>query len=241
VTPSIAKPSGRFGKVARLTLRDQVVETLRNAILQGKLPPGAPVVEATLAREFSVSRGPLREAMRQLIEEGLLVTVRYTGTTVTQLSIEDIREIGSMRGLLEAFAFELVWDRRDGSFAAELRRRHDVLTTAILEEDEIGSIVAELDLHSLVYEVSGHSLLQATWKGLRGRLQLYWSAHHRAHGLLGPQLNAHEGYVAMALGDDLAAMKAEISDHMRRGMQLTERLMKEMEQPALSTHVRRTP
>lgn len=240
MTPPIAKPSGRFGKVARLTLRDQVVETLRNAILLGELPPGAPVVEATLAREFSVSRGPLREAMRQLIDEGLLVTVRYTGTTVTQLSIEDIREIGSMRALLEAFAFELVWDRRDASFAAELRRRHGVLTTATLEGDEIGTIVAELDLHGLVYEASGHKLLQANWSGLRGRLQLYWSAHHRAHGSPGPQLNAHERYVEMALGDDLAAMKAEISDHMRRGMQLTERLMQEAEHPAISTPMRRT-
>lgn len=238
---STARPPGRFDKVTRVTLRDQVLETLRTAILLGEIPPGTPVVEATLAREFNVSRGPLREAMRQLIDEGLLVTVRYTGTRVTQLSIEDIREIGSMRALLEAFAFELVWDRRNEAFAAELRRRNEALTRAILEGDEIGSIVAELDLHGLVYEVSGHKLLQANWSGLRGRLQLYWSAHHRAHGSRGPQLNSHERYVAMALGDDLSAMKAEISDHMRRGMQLTEGLIRQTEQPAPSTQMRRTP
>lgn len=240
MTPPNAKPAGQFDKVVRLTLRDQVVETLRNAILLGELPPGTPVVEATLAREFSVSRGPLREAMRQLIDEGLLVTVRYTGTTVTQLSIEDIKEIGSMRALLEAFAFELVWDRRDEAFAAELRRRHHVLTAAILEGNEIGSIVAELDLHGLVHEASGHKLLQTNWTGLRGRLQLYWSAHHRAHCSPGPQLTSHDNYVEMALGDDLDAMKAEISDHMRRGMELTQRLLPEAEQTAQLPHLRRT-
>lgn len=144
-----------------------------------------------------------------------------------------------MRALLEAFAFELVWPRRDAGFAAELRRRHAALTAAILGGDELGTIVAELDLHSLVYEASGHRLLQASWHGLRGRLQLYWSAHHRAHGLPGPQLDAHDRYVAAALGDDLAAMKAEIAEHMRRGMERTKRLLMEADAPPAQPRLRR--
>lgn len=136
-----------------------------------------------------------------------------------------------MRALLESFAFELIWDRRDASFAAELRRRHEVLTKAILAGAELDSIVAELDLHGLVYEESRHKLLQANWNALRGRLQLYWSAHHRAHGSRGPQMGAHDTYIATALGDDFEAMKTEISDHMRRGMEQTMRLMQEAEPP----------
>lgn len=229
--PQNIRQSGPFGQVTRLTLRDQVVQTLRNAILLGDLPPGTPVVEATLAREFNVSRGPLREAMRQLIDEGLLVTIPYTGTTVAPLSIDDIREIGSMRALLESFAFELIWNRRDASFGAELHRRHEVLTQAIEAGAELESIVAELDLHGLVYEKSGHKLLQANWNALRGRLQLYWSAHHRAHGSRGPQMSAHDTYIAAALGDDFDTMKREIADHMRRGMELTMRLMQSAEPP----------
>jgi len=224
------KASGTFGKVTKLTLRDQVAEMLRNAILLGDIPPGAALVEATLAREFAVSRGPLREAMRQLIDEGLLVNVSYTGTTVAQLSIKDIQEIGSMRALLESFAFEHVWDRRDRAFCKEMQRRHDVLKSAILNRNELDSIVAELDLHGLVYERSDHQLLYASWLGLRGRLQLYWSAHHRAHGSRGPQLEAHDAYCAIALGDSLDAMKAEISDHMRRGMEKTKSLLENNEQ-----------
>mgnify|MGYP003299486080 CR=1 FL=1 len=52
--------------------------------------PGAPLTETALSTRFDVSRGPLREAMRQLIEEGLLVTVPYTGTHVAALSVEDV-------------------------------------------------------------------------------------------------------------------------------------------------------
>lgn len=182
-------------------------------------------MESTLATQFNVSRGPLREALRQLIEEGLLVTVPYTGTHVISLSVDDVREIYSMRITLERFAFEQAWDKRDEAFRRELCRRHDVLTATIEAGDDAASILAELDLHGLVYEISGHRLLQRTWQSLRGRLQLYWAAHHRAHATRGPRRDAHDSYVVAALGGDLGAMLAEISSHMGRGAEQTEKFL----------------
>jgi DNA-binding GntR family transcriptional regulator len=61
---------------------------------------------------------------------------------------------------------------------------------------------------------------------LRGRLQLYWAAHHRAHATRGPQRDSHDSYIGAALGDDLAAMQAEIVDHMRRGAEQTEKFLR---------------
>ena len=207
------------------TLRAHVAERLRTAILAGDIPPGAPLVETALSERFDVSRGPLREALRQLIEEGLVVTVPYTGTHVAPLSVDDVREIYSLRTALESFAFEQVWERRDPCFRAELRRRNEALITAIDEGDERASIARELELHGLVYEESGHGLLQSAWHSLRARLQLYWAAHHRAHGRRGPRRDSHDSYLAAALGDDLDAMRREISGHMRRGMETTERFL----------------
>jgi hypothetical protein len=60
---------------------------------------------------------------------------------------------------------------------------------------------------------------------LRGRLQLYWASHHRAHGTRGPRRDSHDSYVAAALGDDLDAMLAEISSHMGRGARQTEKFL----------------
>src|SRR3954447_21144926 len=214
--------------VPKNTLRAQIAERLRAAILCGDIPPGAPLVETALSERFDVSRGPLREALRQLIEEGLLVTVPYTGTHVASLSVEDVREIYSLRTALEIFAFEQVWDRRDARFRAELRRRNDALMTSIDAGDDRTSISTELELHGLVFEASGHKLLQRAWHGLRGRLQLYWAAHHRAHGRRGPKRDSHDSYIAAALGDDLAAMRAEIAGHMRRGMETTERFLRSL-------------
>ena len=208
--------------VPKNTLRAQVAERLRSAILAGDIPPGAPLVEAALSERLDVSRGPLREALRQLIEEGLVVTVPYTGTHVAALSVEDVHEIYSLRTALETFAFEQVWERRDERFHAELRRRNEALIATIDAGDDRASISTELELHGLVYEASGHSLLQRAWLGLRGRLQLYWAAHHRAHGRRGPRRDSHDSYIAAALGSDLAAMRREVADHMQRGAQQTE-------------------
>ena len=219
--------------VPKSTLRAQIAERLRAAILAGDIPPGAPLVETALSERFDVSRGPLREALRQLIEEGLVVTVPYTGTHVASLSVEDVREIYSLRTALEIFAFEQIWERRDDRFRAELVRRNDALIATIDAGDDRASILTELAFHGFVYEACGHRLLERAWHGLRGRLQLYWAAHHRAHGRRGPKRDSHDGYIAAALGDDLAAMRAELADHMRRGAAITENFLNTVE-PGLS-------
>lgn len=218
-------PSDLLDPVPKSTLRAHIVERLRTAILAGDIPPGAPLVETALSERFDVSRGPLREALRQLIEEGLVVTVPYTGTHVASLSVEDVREIYSLRAALEIFAFEQIWDRRDDRFRIELVRRNDALIDTIDAGDDRASILTELAFHGFVYEVCGHRLLERAWHGLRGRLQLYWAAHHRAHGRRGPKRDSHDSYIAAVLGDDLAAMRVELADHMRRGAATTENFL----------------
>jgi DNA-binding GntR family transcriptional regulator len=220
-------PGGfRVDRLRKSTFRQHIAERLRAAILSGEIAPGAQLVETTLAAQFDVSRGPLREALRELIEEGLLVTVPYTGTHVIALTVDDIREIYSMRVTLERFAFEQAWSRRDAAFVRELNRRNAVLTQAIDAGDDAASILAELDLHGLVYETTGHKLLQRTWQSLRGRLQLYWAAHHRAHASRGPRRDSHDSYVQAAQGEDLQLMLAEITNHMGRGAERTESFMR---------------
>jgi DNA-binding GntR family transcriptional regulator len=211
--------------VKRQTFREQIVETLRSLIISGDLEPGSQVVEAEMAERFGVSRGPLREALRQLIEDGLLVTVPYTGTYVADLSIEDIEEIFSLRAELEIFAFRELWSKRDAAYCAELSARHERLLASIAAGDDEASIRDELALHSHVYEACGHKLLLGVWQGLRGKLQLYWAAHHRAHGRRGPHPEAHKRYVDLACGNDLDALVSEIRDHMMRGFGQTRDFM----------------
>ena len=231
VSAVIAATHFRANRLPKNTFRQHIAELLRSAILAGDIAPGAQITESALAAQFEVSRGPLREALRQLVEEGLLVTVPYTGTHVITLSVDDVREIYSMRLTLERFAFEQAWDKRGDAFKCELLQRQSALTACIDAGDDEASIRAELELHGLVYESSGHQLLQRTWQSLRGRLQLYWAAHHRAHGTRGPRRDAHDSYVRAALGDDLQVMLDEITSHMGRGAQVTERFLQSISPP----------
>jgi len=207
--------------LTRETMGARIASLLRRAVITGEFPPGTPMVETELALKLGASRGPLREALRQLIDEGLLVSVPYSGTRVIELSAQDINDIYAMRTCLEQFAFDLTWPRRTPAFIAELERRNASLQAAIDAADDAGAIEAELDLHGLTYEWSGNRLLLSTWNGIRGRLQLYWAAHHKAHGLKGPRRESHDDYLRLAAGSDLAAMKDEISSHMRRGLETT--------------------
>jgi DNA-binding GntR family transcriptional regulator len=218
-------------KLNKRTFGARIADLLRELILTGELLPGAPIVETSLASQFGVSRGPLREAIRQLVEEGLLTQIPFTGTHVIELTAEAVREIYSLRTALEIFAFELIWDRRGQRFWDELAARQRALIAAIDEGCEMECIRRELHLHSLVFETTGHELLLNIWRGLRGRLQLYWASNHLAHGRRGPKRDGHDPYLEAAFGTDLEGMRDEIRDHMQRGAAATERFIAERQVP----------
>lgn len=207
------------------TLRMQVADALRSAVLTGKLAPGSQLHEVALAKMLGVSRGPLREAMRQLVEEGLLRNEPYRGTFVTSLSLRDIEEIYSFRTALETLAFERAWPRRDARFRAELRSRYETLLEVTERGDAERAIEAALDLHGLVYTYADHDLLQATWHTLRSRLQFYFSVHQQAHGRSGPAPEGDVEYVRLAQGEDLDAMLREVRVHMQRGVERVRRFV----------------
>ncbi len=207
-----------FTAIPARTRRDHVVEHLRDAILAGEIAPGAKLIEADLSRQLGVSRAPLREAIRELVEQKLLQSVPYTGTFVAEITARELDEIYSMRAVLESFAFRLLWDRRDASFREELNRRHQALLGAIDAGDGGAAIKTEMHLHSYAYEFAGHRILLDTWQALRGRLQFYFAIHQQAHHRHGPRRNAHDLYVEMARGDDLNVMLEHIQTHMRQGL-----------------------
>ncbi|MGA8266797.1 MAG: GntR family transcriptional regulator, partial [Candidatus Acidiferrales bacterium] len=86
------------------TLKEQVVRLLRTAILSGKISAGGRLNESQLARELGVSRVPIREALQQLEQQGLVVNVPRRGKFVISLSDEEIQKINSLRLILEAEA-----------------------------------------------------------------------------------------------------------------------------------------
>ncbi len=208
--------------VADQTIRKQILTRLMPLIVSGKLEPGQRLREQDLAKHLGVSRAPLREAIRDLVDVGLLVSVPYKGVHVRHIGRKDLEELYSLRVALEQLAFRECWAKRSPAALADLKARNETLSQTIKAgSDGTRAIEQELHLHSWCYELSGHSLLLQAWERMKPNLHLYFSLHQHAHGRRGPLRQAHDLYLRHACGDDLDAMLAHLEDHMRQGLETT--------------------
>jgi DNA-binding GntR family transcriptional regulator len=118
-----------------------IADKLRLAIGHGELKPGAQLSEADLARKLGVSRGPLREGMQRLTQEGLLVSIRHRGLFVIEMTLDDVRDMYLAREAIERAAARKILD---GDFAAAGDALHEIVEqmTAVTTPAE----VSELDI-----------------------------------------------------------------------------------------------
>lgn len=107
--------------VRRQSLATQTVDVLRELVLTGEIPPGGRVNEVELAQRMSISRGPLREAIRHLVSEGLLVYVPHRGAHVPQADLPELYALFELRAALECAAARLAALRRTDTQLATLR------------------------------------------------------------------------------------------------------------------------
>jgi DNA-binding GntR family transcriptional regulator len=144
-----------------------VLETIKAGILNGQFKPGAALVENELAREFGVSKTPVREALKALESSGLVVIRPYAGTTVRELSEQDALAIYDMRLLLEPEAL-----RRGVSAKGDFTGAERALERAALAEDASTRSTANRDFHRGLYANCGNPLLVSALDGLRDQTAL---------------------------------------------------------------------
>lgn len=161
--PAEAPMSIALPQIKNLSIREQSLDTLRQAILSGELKPGQALTETDLARQLGVSRAPIREALRILNSEGLVESIPYHGTTVRRLTKRDIEEIYSMRSLLEIYAIERVIERCDEAEWRRLRATVEDMVKAGDAGDLHAVNALDRDFHDALIEMSGHRVLQSMW------------------------------------------------------------------------------
>jgi len=216
----------QFDVVLPMTRRAQVAETLRNFILSGQIEPGTQLVESKLANRFGVSRGSIREAIWELIDQGLLVNRPYAGTFVVSLDGKTMREVYSLRGVLERYCFTQLWPKRDEAFRKQFTLRHGVLVKAIRAQKHVNAIKAEMKFHSYPYEFLGDSILLDVWHQLSQKIQLsFVMSQVIVRGI--EFIATSEAYIEIALGDDLDRMHREIDRHLELGLIAVKKLMHE--------------
>ena len=204
------------------TVRSRVAQKLSYHIISGDIRPGERLTERELAETLRVSRGSVREAVRDLVQTGLLESQPYRGLYVRSISRRNLEELYSLRTILETFAFERLWPQRTAEALEDLKSRNAALIAKVDQGgDGLEAIDQELHLHNWCYEFAGHGLLRQSWEGMRPHVRFYFALHQRAHNRKGPLRESHDLYVKLACGDSLKDMLKHLRDHMRQGLEKT--------------------
>jgi DNA-binding GntR family transcriptional regulator len=212
VTPEQEVP---VGPITSPTLVDAVTVRLRNSILRGRFAPGERLVEADLARELGISRGPVREALAVLERDGIVVNVPRKGKFVLSFDTVRISEIYSLRKMLEAYAVELIIDR-----LTDFER--EALSNAVAEIEDAAnsgsvSLIAERDLafHNRLYELSGHQLLRTVWaENIASKLRMLVNITTRTHDPLIDTGGNHRVLIDAINAKDKAEARRLVSQHI---------------------------
>jgi DNA-binding GntR family transcriptional regulator len=147
------------------TLKEQVVKLLRGAILSGKIRTGERLNESELARDLGLSRIPVREALQQLQEQGLVMDVPRRGKFVINLSDEEIQKINSLRLILEAEALRLCRVKISEEGMGALANLVDKMEHS-REVSEIEASTLDIEFHRIVWRHTGNEFLAKTLEGI---------------------------------------------------------------------------
>lgn len=203
------------------SLADQAYEALKSWVVTGDLPAGVPLSENDLARRFSISRSPLREAVRRLQDEGLLEPSGPRGFSVPPLSVELVREVYGVRGALETAAAETACAIPPGE-VTDMRARLDDQVARAREGDFAPFNDNDFAFHDLFVAHCGNRLLINHLHRLRGSLQriINYAGQFQAHTIT--SCEEHLAIMAAIEAGNTAELRHTVDVHIRG---VTERLV----------------
>ncbi len=154
-------------------LRDIVFETLKDAILKGKLEPKERLMEIQLAEQLGVSRTPVREAIRKLELEGLVIMEPRKGAYVSDISYEDIIDTLEVREALETYSVRLAIQKNAAEKVYELELLNDEFKRAFIEKDIQKMVFLDTTIHNNLLALSGNKKLISFMDALNEIMQRF--------------------------------------------------------------------
>ena len=153
-----------------LPLRDVVFNTLREAILRGDLEPGERLMEIALANRLGVSRTPIREAIRKLELEGLVVMIPRRGAQVASITQKDLKDVLEVRTSLEVLATELACQRMDAEQFDDLKKALRAFEKALGGKDVTEIARRDVDFHDVIFASTQNARLVQILNNLREQM-----------------------------------------------------------------------
>lgn len=147
----------------RLLYREEIKDTLMNAIISGMLKPGERIVETRWAKELGISQSPIREALRELEMVGVVETIPYRGCIVREISPAELIDGLKVRAALEVLAIEEIFEKMDFSFLEKMQEKMDGMRAAVEQKDMRHFSKEDANFHLAMIEGAENKPLTRLW------------------------------------------------------------------------------
>jgi len=189
-------------------LSDQIVEQIADAIRAGSLRPGQRLVEAQLAQSFGVSRAPLREALKMLEADGLVVRKGGRGTYVAHATPSDLEGMIAVRAVLEGLAARLFVGRRNPEAIAQIVALQNAIEKAATDSKTREWRDLDWRFHEAICAGTANQALMQTWHTISNLLRIHLHKDVRFEGDVEAMLSSHRQFVDLLASEDADAAEA---------------------------------
>lgn len=208
--PSLFKPISKPELLVEL-----VVEQVTTAVISGELHPGDKLVEERLAEQLNVSRVPVREAMHQLEQLGLVTRIPYRGTFVSELEDKDIFELHEVRLPLERLAARLITEKQNPDAIQALREIVAEMEKAAVDQDRRQMIELDARFHDTLIRMADNKLLAIVWEPVSIKMRRFFMLkRHHAHKSIDAVVPPHKQIVAMIEAGRPEEAEAAVTAHL---------------------------
>lgn len=210
--------SQQFKRVNRESTAGLITRQLREAIMYGRLSPGAQLSEATLAAEFGVSRGPLREATQRLVQEGLVRAEPNRGLFVKELDDHGIRDLYAARIAIETAAGRTIIRQHRQEAVQALRAAYQTMQSAA-EKGVLSELSdADLHFHEVLVSSAGSPRLQRMHQTLMVETRMCLTALQGTYRDPEDQVAEHRRIAEAIASGDAEALAEAVEEHMQEAL-----------------------
>lgn len=199
-------------------LGDLLADKLREQIIAGEIPAGTHLVEIDVAERFGVSRLPVRDALKQLLSEGLLES-RRRGLSVVAMNERDVREVYDVRLAMESLAARTAIRRPDTDWEVLEQAQRD-LEAHVEDSDRRHFVDADLEFHSALYLLAENRRLQSMWTILEPTMRTMLMMTNRRDSDLIAVSQAHRAILEAARRGDVEATERTLDAHITHARDL---------------------
>lgn len=200
----------------------RVTRLLRDDIMLGRRAPGSRLVERDIAAELHVSRLPVREAIRALVGEGIVIARPRTWAVVREFTERDIQDFAEVREAIETLIFEFAAVRHDLEGLSRLRSALERERAAVEADDLIAGRAAAGEFHEIVSAMAGNDMLKELVGVFMTRLRWLFGQYDDLEGMLAE----HEQIYAAIAARDAGQVRELLPRHLARGREAAERRLR---------------